>query len=247
MLQAVLFDLDDTLLGNSMERFMPAYFDLISRYAQGILERRRFLQELVACTDVVVASVDGARTNREVFWQAFQQRNGLDPAELEPFFHRFYLTEFGQLQAVTEYRPTAVSLVRACFQLGLQVVIATNPLFPRPAIEQRLAWAGVPVSEFDYALVTTYENMHATKPHHAYYREILQQIGCEPHKALMVGDGWEQDIVPAAEVGMWTYWLPPAGESVRDSLPYPTRWGTLDELYALVQAGWLQNPGRNVA
>lgn len=244
MLQAILFDLDDTLLGNDMDRFMPGYFDLISRYAQGIMERERFLHELMACTQVMVENTDPTRTNREVFWRVFQQRNGLDPAELEPFFETFYRTQFAQLQNVTQFQPTAVSLMRTCFAMGLQVVIATNPLFPLAAIEQRLAWAGVPVSEFNYALVTSYENMHTAKPHHAYYQEILRKIGCAPEAALMVGDSWELDIVPAAEVGMLTYWLPLNDEKSPNGLPYPTAMGALDDLYARVQVGWLQTLGQ---
>ena len=32
MLKAILFDLDDTLLGNSMDTFIPAYFQALTRY-----------------------------------------------------------------------------------------------------------------------------------------------------------------------------------------------------------------------
>lgn len=244
MLKAILLDLDDTLLGNDMDRFMPAYFDLISQYAQEIMSKKQFLQELMICTQVMIENTDPTFTNRDVFWHAFAQRNSLDPALLEPFFEQFYLTEFHQLKSVTQFRPTAVKLVRACVDLGLNIVIATNPLFPRVAIEERLAWAGVPVTEFDYTLVTTYENMHAAKPHPAYFAEILQRINCAPEAALMVGDSWELDIVPAAEVGMHTYWLPGHGAtggniSTFPSSSVPTASGTLKDLYTRIQDGWL--------
>ena len=55
-------------------------------------------------------------------------------------------------------------------------------MFPHQAVEARLAWAGVPVTEYPYTLVTSYENMHAAKPHQAYYQEILAKIGCRPLK-----------------------------------------------------------------
>jgi len=90
---------------------------------------------------------------------------------------------------------------------GLQVVIATNPLFPLTAIEQRLEWAGLPVEEFPFALITSYEIMHSTKPHLAYYEEIAQRLGVEEKKCLMVGDDWRLDIAPAYAVGMQTYWV----------------------------------------
>lgn len=240
MIQAILLDLDDTLLGNDMDSFMPAYFDLISQYASGIMEKKRFLRELMVCTQAVIENTCPNQTNRQVFWQVFQERNQLDPEELEPFFNRFYYTEFNQLIQVVQPKSVAPKLVAECFDLGLQVVIATNPLFPRPAIEARLEWAGVPVSQFDYALVTTYENMHATKPHQAYYREILHHIGCAPDSALMVGDSLELDIVPAAEIGMHTYWVTPSDNEQMELPPTSSQLGTLDDLFSLIQNGWLQ-------
>jgi len=35
MIRAILFDLDNTLLTNSMDRFLPAYLELISAHAAG--------------------------------------------------------------------------------------------------------------------------------------------------------------------------------------------------------------------
>lgn len=66
-------------------------------------------------------------------------------------------------------------------------------------------------------------------------------IGCLPEEALMVGDSWEMDIVPAAEVGLHTFWLP-GGEKDRSfgALAYPSACGTLEDLYALMQNGWLK-------
>ena len=208
--ETVFFDLDDTLLGNDMERFLPRYFSLLGEYARPIFaDSRQLLQELLHGTQAMIADTDPAKTNRQKFWRTFTQRTGLDQEEAEPFFDRFYEEEFPRLKAVTERRPAAQELVRACLDRGLQVAIATNPLFPLRAIEHRLAWAGLPASEFDFALVTSYENMHAAKPHEAYYREILTRVGANPASTLMVGDDWENDMAPAAAVGLRVYWVAP--------------------------------------
>ena len=238
MIEAVLFDLDDTLLGNDVDTFVPRYFRLLGAYAAELIPAEQLIPALLVCTRITIQNVDRTRTNDEVFWEAFTARTGLDTAVAEPFFARFYEEVFPQLQAVTVVRPLAPALVQACLDAGLKVVIATNPLFPRAAIEQRLAWAGVPVTQFDYALVTTMENMHATKPHSIYYAEILQCIGCAPDKALMVGDNWQNDIVPAATLGMHTFWMPPTAEPPPDAALL-AGWGALDDLYARVQDGWL--------
>ncbi len=244
MLQAVLFDLDDTLLGNDMDTFIPRYFALLGRYAERYLPRKQFLQELMVCTQAMIANTDTAVTNRDVFWTAFQQRTGLDPAEMEAFFDVFYAEQFSQLADVATRQPDAPKLLRFCFARGLKVVIATNPMFPQRAIEQRLAWAGIPVSDFAYDLVTSYENMHATKPHPAYYSEILRQIEVEPAAALMVGDDWENDMVPAAAVGCATYWTP-AIESPPPDAALITGCGSLAQLQNLLAAGWPDHPARS--
>jgi len=238
MIQAVLFDLDDTLLGNHVDTFVPQYFKLLGAYAAEMLPPDLLVESLLTCTQQTIQNTDPTRTNYEVFWQAFSARTGLDTAVAEPFFNRFYQEVFPQLQAVVTLRPSARPLVQTCIDKGLKVIIATNPLFPRMAIEQRLAWAGVPVNEMHYALVTTMENMHATKPHPEYYREILQRVDCDSDEALMVGDSWRNDIVPAAAVGLCTFWIPTdnTGPPESDLL---CGWGALDDLLARIQAGWL--------
>ena len=237
MIQAILFDLDDTLLGNNMDAFIPPYFDLLGRHVSLYLEKDRFLAELLHCTRAMMTNTDPAVFNRDVFWLAFEQRTGLPTAELEPFFERFYRGHFSRLQAVTQQRPVAAELIRACLARDLQVVIATNPVFPRVAIEQRLLWAGIPATEFNYALVTSYENMRATKPHQAYYRQILDTIDCDPQAAVMVGDNWENDIAPAAALGLNTYWIAPAGATPPDT-HLASDYGTLDKLHQLILSGW---------
>lgn len=208
--ETVFFDLDDTLLGNDMEQFLPRYFALLGEYARPIFsDRRQLLEELLHGTQAMIADPDPSQTNREKFWRIFSERTGLDQEEAEPFFNRFYEEEFPRLKDVTERRPAAQKLVQACLDRGLKVAIATNPLFPRRAIEHRLVWAGLPPTEFDFALVTSYENMHAAKPHEAYYREILTRIDATPETTLMVGDHWENDMAPAAAIGMRIFWVAP--------------------------------------
>ncbi len=239
MIKAILFDLDDTLLGNKMDSFLPQYFRLLGQHAAALLDKEHFLQHMLLGTRTMIANTDPTRTNREVFWQAFQQGTGLDPAVVEPHFDLFYHEQFPTLQSVTEPMPGAVDLVQWAFAQGLQVVVATNPLFPRRAIEERLRWANLPPSEYPFALVTSYELMHATKPNQAYYQEILAHIGCQAEQALMVGDDWQNDMVPALALGMPSFWLTDGSAEVGDTSQV-TGYGSLGDLAARLQAGWLQ-------
>ena len=237
-LRAVLFDLDNTLLGNDMNVFLQNYFPLLSAYARPLIAEDRFLPELLHATRAMINNGDRTLTNRDVFWRVFCERNGWQREEVEPFFAIFYEEQFGRLRKMTEPKPVAPELVRWCFDQGLKVVIATNPLFPLRAIEQRLSWAGLDVDEFDYDLVTAYENMHSAKPHSAYYHEILSTIEVEPNHALMVGDDWENDIVPAQRTGLYTFWIPTASVTAPEGDVRPDGQGQLERLFQRLQVGW---------
>jgi HAD superfamily hydrolase (TIGR01549 family) len=237
MIKAVLFDLDDTLLGNNMEKFIPPYFDMLGNHMAPRYPKDKFLQALLAGTDAMIANQDTAVSNRDAFWQTFEQLTGQGADELEAYIQIFYEEQFPQLKRVTEYRPIAADLVRTCLEQNWQVVIATNPLFPRIAIEHRLAWAGVPVTEYPYALLTAYENMSATKPHPAYYQQILEKLGCGAETAVMIGNDWANDIEPAASLGMQTYWVTDNGNAPPDP-SLVTAYGSLADLHQRLQAGW---------
>ncbi len=238
MIRSLLLDLDDTLLGNNVDIFMTRYFALLSDYAQPLFPTDTFLPHLIQATRGMIGDTNPELTNDRVFWRDFERLSGGKREELEPFFLRFYETEFEQIRSTTVVRPAAAELVREALARGLSVVVATNPLFPRLAIEQRLAWAGLPADDYDFALVTSYENMHAAKPQPAYYREILAAVGVAPHEALMVGDDWKNDIAPAAGVGLFTFWIADADSAPPDPALVHGQ-GTLEQLAGRVAAGWL--------
>ncbi len=90
MLKAILFDLDDTLLGNDMDNFIAHYFKLLGRYARPLLDEQTFIQYYLQATRAVMVGTDTSRTNREVLWDHFERLSGRPRNELEPFFGRFY-------------------------------------------------------------------------------------------------------------------------------------------------------------
>jgi len=232
---ALLFDLDDTLLRNSMDEFLPAYFRALTESVAHVIPPERLISELQKATAAMDANDGSGPTNEETFAKTFYPAIGLPEDEVAPLFERFYREEFPKLRRLTTRRPAARALMEWTRERGLQVTIATNPLFPRIAIEQRLAWAGVPVTDFAYDLVTTYENMHATKSHPMYYQEILDRLGRRSEECIMVGDHWSWDIAPAASLGIHTFWI----SNGADQPPEPgidiVGHGSLSDLWTLVQ------------
>ncbi len=244
-IEALLLDLDGTLLDLDIEAFLPHYLAALAPWISPWLEPGDFIRHLLASTGAMMANTDPARTNQDVFMADFFGRTGLDPAELLPVFDRFYREAFPKLAVHARRLPAARRLVEAARSRGRQLVIATNPLYPEPAIRERMRWAGV--DDFPYALVTSYEHMHACKPHAEYFLEILERLGAAagrpvpPEACLMVGDDPQRDL-PASAVGIRTWYV------VRDgSEPAPEiraradGWGRLEDLLARVEAGGLDD------
>ena len=147
---------------------------------------------------------DGSKTNEAVFWESFSRSLGRNAREEEQTFLRFYQGPFQQLRAVCGYNPAAASAVREIRNLGLNTVLATNPLFPAVATQSRVRWAGLEPE--DFAWITTYENSRYCKPNPDYYREILDKLNLKPGECLMVGNDIQEDGA-AAKLGMPVFLL----------------------------------------
>jgi FMN phosphatase YigB (HAD superfamily) len=229
-IQAILFDLDGTLLSNNMDDFLPHYFELLGRRMAHIMRPKPFLAHLMRATRVMIAN-DGHATNEQVFAKAFFPVNGHLRQEVEPLFRDFYANDFPSLRRYTQRKPEARHIVQLAFDLGLKVVIATNPVFPAVAVHQRLAWAGV--DDLPYDLVTTYENSWAAKPNLLYFEQVLERIRQPASATLVVGDE-DMDMV-AAHLGCRTFLVPGPRSDLAASTPQPTYQGTLTDLETLLQ------------
>jgi FMN phosphatase YigB (HAD superfamily) len=239
-LKALLLDLDDTLIDNAMDAFIPAYFRALEAFVAGMVEPGKFIEELLNATRTMDRNDGTGPTNEEVFAAAFYPALGVPRDDLEPLLARFYSEAFPRLEPLTRPRPAAPRIVEWAIGRGLQVVIATNPLFPRTAIEQRMAWGGVGVDRFDYELVTCYENSHATKSSPAYFREIVQFLGRRPEECLMVGDNWGWDVVCAGKADLPAYWIAADGAQPPEPVVPVVGQGDLDGFLAAAEDGSLE-------
>lgn len=205
MFEAILFDLDGTLLDIDMDYFIPQYFKkmIIMAKEHGIKDVELMTKQIYKSTSVMIADLNPHVTNEEVFMQDFLTKfNHLSKDKAVEFFDHFYTKGFPELKIHAKPFPGIPEMMESIINKGLKVVIATNPVFPRIAIEERLAWAGV--GNFDYHLITSFEVMHFCKPQPAYYEEIAEFIGVNPANCLMVGNDIGEDL-PAGKIGMKTF------------------------------------------
>lgn len=203
-LTTILFDLDGTLLPMDQEEFIKSYFGRLCRkMAAHGYDPEKLVDTIWRGTAAVIKNT-GNELNETVFWQTAASVYGDTILKDKGLFDEFYETEFDKVKEVCTPNPAAAETVRALTAAGYRVVLATNPIFPSVATEYRIRWTGL--TPEDFALYTTYENIHRAKPNPEYYRVIAERLGVRPEECLMVGNDVDDDMVAKA-VGMEVFLL----------------------------------------
>lgn len=219
MPKTLLFDLDGTLIQNSMDTFLPPYFSALTKKLAGLVAADKLIAQLQTSTRLMMLNDDPRRTNAEVFAADFFPKIGVPREQLMPLFDDFYNHEYCDLQVFTQPVEGARELLTRALDRHHAVVIATAPLFPLGALKERLKWGNL--ADLPFALITDYETMHASKPNPAYYREICERLKCGAEECVMVGNEVEMDILPARRAGMKTFWITDSPEMPTD---VPSDW-----------------------
>lgn len=217
MLKAVLFDLDGTLLDIDLREFLDDYFNALAPAIADLspsITSRQAISAVVESTNSMCAPHAGS-TNREVFHARFLHLSGidLDSPVAARALDEFYSLSFPLLKKGHAPAPGAADAVLAARRAGLLTALATNPIFPRVAIDERMRWADLEQGWFD--LVTSYEVMHACKPDQRYYEQTAALLGVDPSECVMIGDDPRLDV-PAADAGMKTFLVGTAGRHGAD-------------------------------
>jgi FMN phosphatase YigB (HAD superfamily) len=227
----LLIDLDDTLLANNMERFERAYLKALSTHLSNLIKPEIMLRELINATQCMIRNDRPDLTLEVVFDNAFYPAIGVSKTELMGVIASFYAEVFPNLIAVTSSKPDAQYFVNWAVSKGHSLIIATNPLFPRTAIYQRLAWAGFPPEQYPFQLISSYESFHFSKPNLAYYAEILARLGWPHEPVIMIGNDYRDDILPAKKLGLTTFWVNrPNSSSSNEEMDREQKSGDLYDL-----------------
>lgn len=197
---AILFDLDGTLLPMDYDEFARGYFHLLTNTAAPYgYEPKIFLAAMMQGVEAMVRN-DGKQNNATLFWDVFAQGLGEKIRSLEPVFDKFYQTDFHKTKALTGENFLAKDAVALAKQKADKVVLATNPLFPTSAIASRLSWVGLSVEDFD--LVTDYESIGFCKPNPAYFIKIADMLNVSPDSCFMIGNNTKEDMIASDKAGM---------------------------------------------
>ena len=239
VVRSILFDLDGTLVHYDFDMFIREYLTALGAKLANMVEPGRLVKQVMKSTDAMVRNLDPRKTNREVFSENFFPAIGMAEDALMPVFDDFYRRDFPHIRDRLGIRahPAARRMIEGLISRGLEVVIATNPVFPLIAVEERMRWGGL--DGLPYRLVTSYEAMHFCKPNREYYQEVLALIGRTPQECFMVGNDVEEDIV-AGTLGIKTYLVEDFLLDRGRAKNHPDFRGTFDSLVGFMESGRLR-------
>ncbi|MDE7106629.1 MAG: HAD family hydrolase [Anaeroplasmataceae bacterium] len=204
MIKAILFDMDGTLLPMDIETYTKSYFQKIGEYMSSYgYEPKELVHGIWKGTEAMVKN-DGTLSNEDVFWKTFSLVMKKDASKDIPTFTNFYIEKFDEIQSSCGYTKNASKLIEFLKEKKVELILATNPIFPLIAQTKRLAWAGIEDSDFSW--ITSYENSHYCKPNLKYYEDILSHFPYAPNECLMIGNDVGEDMV-AKELGMQVFLL----------------------------------------
>ena len=131
----ILFDLDGTLLPMVQDEFVRFYMPLLAKayLKKGVeMDPKGFIGAVWKGYEAMVKN-DGSRTNREAFWSYIDEFLPLSVEESEAIADAFYEDEFNQAKCTTQPTPLSDMVIKEAKKKGIEVYLATNPIFPRCA------------------------------------------------------------------------------------------------------------------
>ena len=212
MIQAVLFDMDDTLLDINLTAFMTGYVADVSRILAEITGRSALGFGIPYARAYLALERDDRAdglTNSELFARTFLRLTGVpidEPTIVDAI--RFYESDIlpsrgGGLTAARPM-PGGLEALDAVSDLGLSCALATNPSFSEACIRTRMGWAGI--ADAPFLRVSHMGNSTRLKPTARYYEEFLGAIGLHPEECLMVGNDAKRDF-PRPDIGLRTIYV----------------------------------------
>lgn len=204
-IKTILFDLDGTLLPMDRDGFEKVYVSSFAQYSSPYIEPKQLVSALMQSTEVMIQNTQKTDVNEKRFYDTF--RSYMDGPTFDALYgvlEDYYDVHFDVVKEMTSVSQAMVDSVAYLKEQGFNLVLATNPLFPRTATDKRIAWAGL--SPDDFIDVTRFEENHFCKPNLAYYEEILEDNGLLASECLMVGNDVEEDLI-ARHLGMKTVLL----------------------------------------
>ncbi len=220
--KAVLFDLDGTLIRAQMNEFVVRYVDSLANRCKDWVKPKKFAPTMGRIIhELIHVTGDGIATNEQRFFSRMKAEVAIEEEPLRGALDDFIKDGLAGLQGLVKPIPLAVSIVEELKGMGVPLVLATNPVFPKVMVEARMAWGELQTGSFVH--ISSIENSYFCKPQAGYFTAVAEMLGLEPQECLMVGNDINHDLAAVA-VGMRAFlvdtWVVDRGEQ---EWPYDER------------------------
>ncbi len=232
-IEAVFFDLDGTLVEVDMHRFVPVYLHRLTEQMRELVEPARAIRAMHHAVAAMFANQDIGKTLETLLLEVLHDKLAITPQQYRECLKQFLRDDLDGLRPLVAGHALSSRLINAARARGWQVILATNPIFPRAVVDARVEWGGLDGDRFHH--VTAYETDHFCKPNPEFFRENLALLEVEAERCLMVGNDTLHDL-SASQVGMQTCLLTPWCIR-RPGARYRPDWqGRHEELLAMIEA-----------
>ncbi len=248
----LLLDLDGTLLVNPVDPFLKAYFSSVIAQFQDVANPDVIEQAMMTGTKAMIENRYPDRTLDQIFFEIFTALTNLNEVVARKRFETIFFDKFHQFKSITTPMEGVPEFIKVAGNDGYMLVIATNPLFPEPAIKHRLDWAGIGDNfaarigtaykdgNFPFEMITSIETFHYAKPSPAYFMEIIARHGYPVLPVTVIGDDFQRDIIPAKKLGLNTFWTPFGANDPEPGIDLITHHNEADGVGTLENAwSWL--------
>ena len=228
MIQAIMFDLEGTLINVDTTDFMRNYLGILAPRFAHLLSPDRFSKQLIRSLETSQTDPKPGQTNMQTFYDDFSKATGHSCQTLRPIFEEFYEYDFPALRCLVQAIPQGVKVVEYAIQQGFLTAVASNPVLPLIAMEEHVRWGGLTPEHFK--VIPALENFHFFKPQLGFFREVAESLGVQPENCLLVS-GQPEDII-CRELGMKMFHVGTLG--LEGETDYG---GDLDDLTRLISQG----------
>jgi len=228
LIQAILFDLEGTLINVDTAAFMRNYLGILAPRFAHLLSPDKFSKQLLKSMEVTRSDPKPGQTNMQTFYDDFSKATGQSVLTLQPIFEEFYEFDYPALKCLVQAIPQGAKVVEYAIQQGFLTAVASNSILPLNAMQEHISWAGLTPEHFK--IIPSLDIFHFLKPQLGFFKEVAEKLGVKPDNCLLVS-GHPQDLV-CRELGMKTFFVGSIGE--KEQTDYE---GNLDDLFRLIGQG----------
>ena len=227
-LEAVIFDLDDTLHDDT-----ATYHGAASRVAHDVAREsgivaQRLLDAYIAQSERFWSTLDTATLSvklvdlRTAMWHAALAETGLDDAALAGRCADAYNAHRRNL---LELWPGARELLQRLRAGGYKLALITNGFSETHRDKLTVLQLD---GAFDEVFIA--DEVGMVKPDPRLFRLAAQRLGVAPEACAMVGDRFDRDVRGGASVGMFTVWMNVRNEALPIDLAADAVVSRIDEV-----------------